>query len=120
MSEEIKLPVSSKPAECLLSASANPAFCEREEHRPQPQEDEVWKAFHVLAKACDLKGESGTDHLFHVLFEACKRVKSRDYKRVVLTSHRDGLNYDVTFLMTDRVLEVMKEMDIVQEWCCPR
>jgi hypothetical protein len=88
-----------------------------EEHRPEPNEAEIWKALYVLCKACDLRGESGTDHLLHVLLEACKRVKRQDYNRVVKRSYRDGLGFDVTYLIIDRIVEVMKEWDIVQSWC---
>jgi hypothetical protein len=90
-----------------------------EEHRPAPKEDEIRNALLALMKACDLTGESGTDHLFHVLLEACKRVKSRDYRKIVLKSYRDGLCFDVTWLITERIMEVMTEWDIVQSRVIP-
>jgi hypothetical protein len=75
---------------------------------------EVQKALWALCAACDLHGESGTDIMFQVLHEACTRVKKKDYRRIVLKSYHDGLCFDVTLLIADRVLEVMEERQDVQ------
>jgi hypothetical protein len=55
MSEIISFPVPTQPAECSHSASTDATFdlsnYEREEHHPQPNEEEIWKAFQTLLKA---------------------------------------------------------------------
>jgi hypothetical protein len=86
----------------------------KKEHCPQPNEDDVWKALLALRNACDLRTESGTVILFHALFEACKRVDRKDYKRHVVSAHREGVGFDVTILLAERILEVMREREPVQ------
>jgi hypothetical protein len=71
------------PSGCTCPACSGITFDEttklwRKEHRPQPQEDVVWKALLALRDACDLRSELGTDILFHVLFEGGRRALRSD------------------------------------------
>jgi hypothetical protein len=89
----------------------------RKEHRPQPQEDVVWKALLALRDACDLRSELGTDILFHVLFEACKRLNHPNYQHIVLEEGDEP--FDLTIALADTIIEVMEEWGPVQRFSHP-
>jgi hypothetical protein len=68
--------------------------------------DKIEIALDALMGACGFVGESGTERMFGVLFEAVQRVA--DEWDVVRDSHEDGLCYNVNALLSDAIAEALK------------
>jgi hypothetical protein len=66
-------------------------------------------ALNDLMKACGYSGESGTEALFDVLFDAVHDV--RENWDIVEESHEDGLGFDVNSMLADHIEEALLTRD---------
>ena len=70
-------------------------------------ERKIDTALGALMGACGFMGESGTERMFWVLFEAVHTVAEK-WEEVVEQSHKDGLFYNVNALLSDAIAESLK------------
>jgi hypothetical protein len=66
-------------------------------------------ALDALLGACGFVGESGSERMFWVLFDAVHNVANN--WGIVEKSHDDGLCYNVNALLSDAIAEVLKARD---------
>jgi hypothetical protein len=69
----------------------------------------IHAALNGLMAACELQGESGTETLFGLLYDAVGNVS--DEWHIVDESHDEGLCYDVNCLLADAIEEALGHMD---------
>jgi hypothetical protein len=60
---------------------------------------QIYAALNDLMNACGLSGESGTEVLFDVLFDAVHNVDEDIYRE----SHAEGLCFDVCALLAEQI-----------------
>jgi len=70
-----------------------------------PLERKIDVALDALMGACGFVGESGTERLFCVLYEAVEHVA--DNWDIVDQSHKDGLCYNVNAMLSSAIAEVL-------------
>ena len=74
------------------------------------EEEQIYKGLNLIMKACGFQGESGTEALFAVLWNATDAV-SENWDEVVGQSHRDGLCYDVNAWLAHMIASAVARLD---------
>jgi hypothetical protein len=75
-------------------------------------EEKVYRSLDLLMEACNLEGESGTEVLFDILYQAVQSVDRQWH--VIERSHKDGLCYDVNTMLTEEILKFLSKRSVAQ------